>query len=407
MNLNRSLSISLSVLFGQKLRTLLSAVAVGTGVAAVVMMVGAGKAAQMDTMNKIQNLGTDLITVSSGKFKSIGGRTRRVARFTTLVPKDVRQIEKNVRGIKTLGGYIDNHVETIYKNVRTRTEAQGVEPQVFDIWRVYAFSGRLYDQKDEFTMARVCVLGPTVKNNLFLDKDPVGETIKVNGIPLKVIGVSTARGQDIDGDDQDDVIYVPLQTAMKRIFNVIYLENLLVQATDRSVMDDVKEGMRKVLRKDHRLKEGKDDDFTIQDQSQLLSTEMQTQQAFTFLVAIVAGLSLFTGGIGIFAVMLISLRERRREVGLRRAIGARHKDVLAQFLLEASLLSGLGGIVGEIIGFIGCYVICRSSGWTPVMPYSTGLWALAVSILTGVVFGIYPARTASKLDPAESLRAAV
>jgi putative ABC transport system permease protein len=406
MNLNRSLGVSLSVLFGQKLRTLLSAVAVGTGVAAVVMMVGAGKAAQQDTMKKIQNLGTDLITVSSGKFKSIGGRMRHVARYTTLIPKDARQIEKNVKGIKTIGGYLDNHVEIIYKNTRTRTEAQGVEPQVFGIWRMYASSGRLYDQKDEFTMARVCVLGPTVKTNLFLDKDPVGETIKVSGIPLKVIGVSTPRGQDIDGDDQDDVIYVPLQTAMKRIFNVIYIENLLVQTTDRSVMDDVKEGMAKVLRKNHRLKEGKEDDFTIQDQSQLLSTEMETEQAFTFLVAIVAGLSLFTGGIGIFAVMLISLRERRREVGLRRAIGARHRDILVQFLLEASMLSVMGGVVGEIIGFIGCYIICRSYAWEPVLPVSTAAGAFIVSLLTGVVFGISPARKASKLDPAESLRAA-
>jgi putative ABC transport system permease protein len=407
MNIRRTIGISLNVLFGHKLRTLLSSLAVGTGVAAVVMMVGAGQAAKQDTMIKVQNLGSDILTVRAGKFKSIGGRMRGVARFTTLKPKDVRLIEKNVSGIKTTGGMFHRHATINYKSVRTNTEVQGLEPQIFDIWRVKAAEGRLFEQKDEFRMARVCVLGPTVKENLFGEDDPVGVTIKVGNIPLKIAGVSTARGQDMDGDDQDNVVYVPLQTAMKRIYDVDFLDNLLIQMTDTSAKEAATQEMTAVLRKSHRLKEGKEDDFTIQDQTQLLSTQMQTQQAFSLLVAVVAGLSLLTGGIGIFAVMLISLRERRREVGLRRAIGARHKDIMVQFLLEASMLSVLGGVVGEAIGFIGCYLICKFSHWAPVLPLSTAIGAFVVSLLTGLVFGIYPARTASKLDPAESLRAAV
>ena len=407
MNLRRTVSISISVLFGHKLRTALSAVAVGTGVAAVVMMVGAGEAAQQDTIRKVQNLGTDLLTVQAAKFKSIGGRMRHVGHFTSLTPKDSRQIQKSVKGVAAIGGTFHRHGTIIYKDIRTNSDVMGIEPQVFSIWRVGAAEGVLFEEKDEFRMSRSCVLGPTAKKNLFLDANPIGETVRLNGIPLKVIGVTTPRGQDLDGDDLDDYIYIPLQTAMKRVFNVDFLENLLVKVTDREVVDEATEEMTLILRKNHKLKDGKDDDFTIQDQSQLLTTEMQTQEAFTMLVAFVAGLSLLTGGIGIFAVMLISLRERRREVGLRRAIGARHRDILVQFLLEASILSVMGGAVGEVIGFIGCFIICRASGWQPVLPISVGIGAFAVSILTGVVFGIYPARTASKLDPAESLRAAV
>ncbi len=407
MNIRRAASISLSVLFGHKLRTLLSSLAVGTGVAAVVMMVGAGEAAKRDTMSKIQSFGTDLLTVRAGRFKSVGGRMRGVARFTTLKPRDAQHIRKYVDGVEKAGGTFHRHATITYKNVRTRTDVMAVEPEVFGIWRVHASEGRLFEQKDEFRMARVCVLGPTVKENLFGDGDPLGVPLKVGNIPLKVIGVSSPRGQDTDGDDLDDVIYVPLSTGMKRMYDVDFLENLLIQVRDKESMELAREEITSILRKNHRLKEGKEDDFTIQDQSQLMETELQTQEAFALLVAVVAGLSLLTGGIGIFAVMLISFRERRREVGLRRAIGARHRDILVQFLLEASMLSLLGGIAGEVIGFAGCYIICVSSGWAPVLPLQTAVGAFAVSLATGLVFGIYPAREASKLDPAESLRAAV
>lgn len=407
MNIKRSLTISLNVLFGHKLRTLLSSMAVAVGVAAVVMMVGAGESLKNETSKKIENMGTDLITIQAGKFKSVAGRTRQVSRFTTLTRKDVRLIERKSSFVKRASGIHDRRAQVTFKNARTNTTIIGVEPSVFEIWRLRAVSGRLFNDMDEAKMARVCVIGKTVQTNLFENIPPVGETINIGKIPLKVIGVSSERGQDLGGEDLDNSIYVPLSSAMKRIFDVTFLDSILIQAQDKESMGIIKEEVREILRKSHRLKPEKEDDFTILDQSQLLSTEMETQSAFSYLVAIVAGLSLLTGGIGIFAVMLISLRERKREVGLRRAIGARHKDILIQFLFEASALSVLGGIVGTLFGLMGCCIISKINGWEAIFPVSTIVIAFVFSILTGIIFGIYPASIASKLEPAEALRAAV
>lgn len=407
MNIKRTFVISLNVLFGHKLRTLLSSMAVGVGVAAVVMMVGAGESLQKETAKKIESLGTDLITIQAGKFKNVGGRTRQVSRFTTLTPKDVRSIERQVSSLKKVGGIHDRRAMVTYKNVRTNTIIIGVEPSLFEIWRLKAVSGRLFNDLDEAKMARVCVIGNTVQTNLFQDIDPIEKTINIGKIPLKVIGVSSERGQDLGGEDLDNAIYVPLSTAMKRIFDVTYLDSILIQAKDKESMNSLIEDVREILRKNHRLKVGKEDDFTILDQNQLLSSEIETQKAFSYLIAIVAGLSLLTGGIGIFAVMLISLRERKREVGLRRAIGARHKDILIQFLFEASALSVMGGIVGTLFGLIGCCIISKINGWETIFPVSTIAIAFIFSIFIGIVFGIYPANIASKLEPAEALRAAV
>lgn len=407
MNIKRSFVISLNVLFGHKLRTLLSSMAVGVGVAAVVMMVGAGESLRRETSKKIESLGTDIITIQAGKFKNVGGRTRQVSRFTTLTLKDVRSIERKLPLVNKLGGIHDRRAMVTFKNVRTNTIIIGVEPSVFKIWRLKADSGRLFSELDEAKMGRVCVIGKTVQKNLFQDIDPIEKTINIGKIPLQVIGVSSERGQDLGGEDLDNAIYVPLSTAMKRIFDVTYLDSILIQAQDKESMQVIKEEVTTILRKNHRLKAEKEDDFTILDQNQLISSEIETQNAFSYLIAIVAGLSLFTGGIGIFAVMLISLRERKREVGLRRAIGARHKDILIQFLFEASALSVMGGIVGALFGLIGCCIISKINGWETILPVSTIATAFIFSIFIGIVFGIYPANIASKLEPAEALRAAV
>ncbi|MEJ5167160.1 MAG: ABC transporter permease [Thermoanaerobaculia bacterium] len=407
MNLKRVAFVSLRVLMGHPLRTFLSCLAVSIGVAAVVMMVGAGKAAQKDTMKKIKNMGTDLVTIQAGRFKNVGGRARQVQRFTTLTPKDVRTLKLKVDNIKNIAGVYDRRTTVIYGDIRTRTLILGVEPSAFQIWRLESKMGQLYNDMDEKKISRVCVLGPTAYKNLFLNQNPVGETIRINNVPFKVIGVSGERGQDVSGEDLDDAIYVPLQSAMKRIFYVNFLDSILLQLKNFSQKDDTIEEITKILRKNHKLREGKEDDFTIQDQSQLLEAELQTAKAFTYLVGVVAGMSMLTGGIGILAVMMISLKERKREVGLRRAVGAKHRDILIQFLLEASILSTLGGIIGVIIGLVGCKLICYFSKWEAVMPFTTALWAFGLAFLVGIVFGLYPARAASKLQPIEAMRAVV
>ncbi len=404
MNFRKVAKVSLQVLFGHPLRTFLSCLAVSIGVSAVVMMVGSGKAAQEETMKKIKNMGTDLITIEAGRFRSIGGRARQVSRFTTLSIRDVRDLKLRISNIKIVAGTYDRRATAVFE---TTTIILGVEANAFSIWRLSAKRGKLYEEIDERKISRVCVLGPTVHKNLFENTDPLGKTIKINNVPFKVIGVASERGQDISGNDQDDVIYIPLQSAMKRVFFSTYLDSILVQLKDFSLKEETKEEIRSILRKNHKLREGKDDDFTIRDQEELLKAELQTAQAFTYLVGVVAGMSMLTGGIGIFSVMMISLRERKREVGLRRALGAKHKDILIQFLLEATILSTIGGIFGVILGIFGTYLICHFSKWEIIIPYTTAIWAYFLAFATGIIFGIYPARKASKLTPVEAMRAMV
>ncbi|MEW6363867.1 MAG: ABC transporter permease [Acidobacteriota bacterium] len=406
MNLTRSLAVSLDVLMGHKLRTLLSSSGIGIGVAAVVLMVGAGRAAEEDVVSKVQSMGTNLLVVQAGRFRTVGTHTHQVAHFTTLKPQDVRLIERHIRGITAMCGFVQRGVTASYQGVRTRTVMAGAGSEIFTIRNITADSGALFTKLQERTMARVAVVGPTVVTNVFGGADPVGQTLEINKVLFKVIGVASARGQDLSGFDQDDVIYVPLSTAMNRVFKVVYLQSILVQADGPESMRELPDALTPLLRRSHRLRAGKEDDFTIQDQAQIMKTEQETTQAFTVLVGSVAGVSLFTGGVGILAVMLISIRERTREIGLRRAIGARRRDVLLQFLLEAGVLAGMGGFAGILIGLAGNLLTCRLAGWPVVWPWSATLYAFGISVAMGVLFGLYPARKAARLDPATALHAA-
>ncbi len=408
MNLTRTLGISLEVLMGHKLRTLLSSSGIAIGVAAVVLMVGAGKAAEQDVVGKVKNMGTNLLVVQAGRFRNMGGRSRQVSSFTTLTKQDVRLLERRLsgEGLDLVCGFYQRGVTARFQGVRTRTSLAGAEPEIFTIRGITADRGKLYNSLDERSLARVAVVGPTVVTNIFYGADPVGQTLEVNKVLFKVIGVASARGQDLSGNDQDDIIYTPLSTAMARVYHVDYLQSILVQASDAQAMKTLPEEMTPILRKSHRLKPEKEDDFTIQDQAQLMQSEQDTSQAFTVLVGSVAGVSLFTGGIGILAVMLISIRERTREIGLRRAIGGRRRDIMNQFILEAGALAAMGGLVGILIGIGGTILTCRLMQWPTVLPWSATAAATALSIAMGIGFGLYPAMKAARLEPATALHAA-
>jgi len=406
MNVVRTVGISLEVLLGHRLRTFLSSIGIAIGVAAVVLMVGAGQAAGQDVVNKVKSMGTNLLMVQAARFRTFGGRSRTVATFTTLKPRHVRQLKLHIRGV-SICGYLQRAVITKYSDVRTRTNLAGADNEVFNIRGVQAAEGRLYTPREQRSLARVAVIGPTVAENLFKGADPIGEKIEVNKVIFKVVGVAESRGQDLAGNDQDDIIYIPLKTAMSRVFHVDYLQTILVQAPDADSLKNLPPRIASILRKSHRLRKDKKDDFTIQDQSQLIKSQEDTTRAFTLLVGSVAGVSLFTGGIGILAVMLISIRERTREIGLRRAIGGRRRDILFQFLLEAAALSAMGAVTGLAIGLAGNVITCRIFSWPVYWPWSASLLALALSFLMGVVFGIYPAMKAARLQPATALHAAV
>ncbi len=406
MNLTRTIVISLDVLLGHKLRTLLSCGGIAIGVAAVVLMVGAGQAAEEDVVGKVRSMGTNLLLVQAGRFRAFGGRTHQVATYTTLTPTDARIIERKAPGASLACGFVQRGVMARYQGVRTRTSLAGADPEIFAIRGIAADRGKLFTDLDEKSMARVAVVGPTVVTNIFNGADPIGQTLEINKVLFKVIGVASARGQDLSGNDQDDIIYAPLSAAMVRVFHVTYLQSILVQADGPESMQTLPDEMTPLLRRSHRLKPDKDDDFTIQDQAQIMQSEQETSQAFTVLIGSVAGVSLFTGGVGILAVMLISIRERTREIGLRRALGARRRDILYQFLLEAGTLAGMGGVSGIMIGLGGNILTCRIAGWPVVWPWNATLYAFGISVAMGILFGLYPARKAARLEPATALHAA-
>jgi putative ABC transport system permease protein len=406
MNLARTLGISLEVLMGHKLRTFLSSSGIAIGVAAVVLMVGAGQAAEEDVVGKVKAMGTNLLTVRAGRFRSFGGRTRQVTTFTTLTPKDVRLIERSATGVAATCGLVQRGVVARYKGVRTRTTLIGAQPEVFSIQAITAEKGKLFGPLDERSLARVAVVGPTVVTNVFSGADPVGQTLEINKVLFRVVGVVSPRGQDLSGNDQDDAVYTPLSTAMARVLHVTYVQSVLVQATDEKAMALLPEELARILRKSHRLKAGKEDDFTIQDQAQLMQSQQETSQTFTVLVGSVAGVSLFTGGVGILAVMLISIRERTREIGLRRALGGKKRDILLQFLLEAGTLAAMGGAAGILIGLGGNLLTCHLAKWPLVWPWGATAYAFGASVAMGVCFGLYPALKASRLEPATALHAA-
>jgi putative ABC transport system permease protein len=406
MNLARTLVISWDVLMGHKLRTVLSSTGIAIGVAAVVIMVGAGRAAEEEVVGKVRNMGTNLLVVQAGRFRNLGGRTRQVATFTTLTTRDVQALSRRLAGIEHIAGAYQRSAVVRYQGIRTRTDVAGAEPALFQIRGVTARSGRLFTDLEQRSLARVAVVGPTVVTNVFSGADPVGRTVEINKVLFKIVGVASPRGQDLSGDDQDDVVYVPLSTAMVRVFHVTYLQSILIQADSAQSMASLPDQIGPILRRTHRLKPGKEDDFTIQDQAQLMRSEQDTSQAFTVLVGSVAGVSLFTGGIGILAVMLISIRERTREIGLRRALGGRRRDILGQFLLEAGSLAAMGGFAGVLVGLGGTWLTVYLMGWPLVWPWSSTAYALGLSVAMGVLFGLYPAMKAARLEPATALHAA-
>lgn len=393
---------------GHKLRTFLSSSGIAIGVAAVVLMVGAGRAAEEDVVGKVRSMGTNLLVIQAGRFKSMGGRTRQVSSYTTLKPADARLISRRLTGsgAALTCGFYQRGVTARFQGGRTRTSLAGADPDIFSIRGITADRGRLFTVLDQRSLARVAVVGPTVVTNVFVGMDPVGQTLEVNKVLFKVIGIASPRGQDLSGNDQDDIIYVPLSTAMDRVFHVDFLQSILVQATDEPSMAVLPDEIAPILRKSHRLKPEAEDDFTIQDQAQIMKSQQDTSQAFTVLVGSVAGVSLFTGGIGILAVMLISIRERTREIGLRRALGGRKRDILFQFILEAATLSAMGGAAGVLIGMGGTGLTCHLAGWPIIWPWEATLYALGISAAMGILFGFYPAHKAAQLEPATALHAA-
>lgn len=404
MKLGKNLSLSVEILAAHKLRTFLSVIGIVVGVAAVVVMVAAGRGAEQNILNRIRSMGVDLIAVNAGQTQIIAGRQRQLSTVKTLVPEDAAAILDECPAV-ALAAPVQTKKSTIrWEDQTANTTVLGMAPAGFAIRNLMVEEGRTFSDQDERALMRVAVIGGTVATNLFGGGDALGQQIRIGRVPFEVIGLMVPKGLDANGADQDDVIIIPLRTAMRRVLNVTYLQSIYVQAKNSGSLERAEREIQTVLRERHRLGV-KPDDFTIQNQATLLATERGTSRSLTALIGSVAGISLFVGGVGILAVMLISVRERTTEIGLRRALGATRQGIRIQFLLEAVLLAGTGGGLGVLLGAGSAWALSALTRWPTLISWPSAIVALVFSGVLGMFFGIYPAARAASLEPIQALRA--
>lgn len=404
MKVIKGTKIALKALGAHKMRTALAVLGIVIGVSAVVLMVAIGRGAQESVLKKIQGLGTNLIIVTAGKVRIIAGRPRQTGNTTSLTVRDAEALASESSAVASAAAFQGKKYLVKYSDASTNTIVSGTTPDFPDIRNFQPGLGRFFTDDEVKASMRVAVLGKTVVRNLFEDRAAVGETVRINNVPFEVIGILEEKGVNAIGQDDDDQILIPITTVMRRLMNVIYVNNIYVAARDVSLMDKAVGDVASILRERHHVKPGKEDDFSIQNQMDILRAEEETSDTFTMLLAGIAAISLLVGGVGIFAIMLISIKERTNEIGLRRALGARKKDILLQFLMEALLLSLAGGLIGAVLGITGSLVV----GWTTELPTSVSGLSVVVAFLfsaaIGLFFGIYPAKKAAEFDPIHALR---
>ena len=404
----QALRIALRSLKVNKLRTALTMLGIMIGVAAVIAMVSVGAGAQARVAEQIQSLGSNLIIVLSGSSNAAGVRLGQGSQ-TTITEDDASAIAREVPLVQVAAPSSRGNAQVVYGNLNWSTGIQGVTADYFEArdWPVEV--GRPVLQEDVDGATKVALLGQTTALNLFGDTDPIGQIIRIKKVPFTVVGLLSRKGQSSWGQDQDDVILIPLSTAKKKVLGVS-------QANARSVgsisikirpdedMAEAETQIRALLRQRHRLQPYQDDDFWLRNLSEVLQTQEESSKVMTYLLAAIASVSLLVGGIGIMNIMLVSVTERTREIGLRMAVGARSRDILTQFLVEAVTLSLIGGVIGIALGIGGSNAISALAEWRTVLAPSAIVLAFGFAAAIGIFFGFYPARKASRLDPIEALR---
>jgi len=403
-----SMRIALRALQVNRTRSALTMLGIIIGVAAVIAMVGVGAGATARIQAQIQSIGSNLIMVTAGSISSNGMRLGSGV-GVTLTEDDANAIATECPSVSAVSPIVRGGVQVVYGNNNWATNAQGVTPDYMTIRDATMMYGQFFTADDVDAAAKVAVLGETVSQTLFGDADPTGQAVIIKNVPFTVVGVLTPKGQSPTGQDQDDVILLPISTAMQKVLgankaNAQAVGSLMVQAISPQAMDSAIQEMEALLRERHRILPGQDDDFTIRNLTEVFEAQETSAQVMSILLGAIASVSLIVGGIGIMNIMLVSVTERTREIGLRQAVGAKTRDILLQFLVEAVTLSLLGGIIGIVVGLTASLLISHFASWTTqVSPLSIVL-AFLFSALVGVFFGYYPARKAAFLDPIEALR---
>jgi putative ABC transport system permease protein len=390
------------------MRSVLTALGIIIGVAAVIIMIAVGAGAQSKVDNLIKSLGSNLVLVLPGTTTSSGARGARGSR-PTITEDDAIAIQNEIDSVQVAAPVVRGSGQIIYGNQNWSTVITGVTPefQTAKEWRME--KGRWFSNDEVKSATKVALIGETIVENMFEGIDPIGEIIRIKRVPFTVIGTLTAKGETPRGTDQDDIVIVPLSTAKKRLLGGRKLKGKLVNImyvksyTSAGVTDTVR-SMTELLRQRHRIQPGQSDDFYVRNLSQILEARSDSSRVMTLLLAAVASISLIVGGIGIMNIMLVSVTERTREIGLRMAIGAKGKDILLQFLIEAITLSLIGGAIGVFLGLTGSIAIAKLSGWPAIIQIQSVFLAFGFAASVGVFFGFYPARKAARLDPIEALR---
>jgi putative ABC transport system permease protein len=386
-----------------KLRTALTMLGIIIGVGAVIAMVGIGNGAKAQVKDRIAALGQNVIQVFSGSV-SRGGVRSGFGGAGTLTVEDALAMEKEVPGVVAVSPEVRSGAQAMAGNNNWSTSVMGESVDYLAIRQWDMEDGTMFSDSDTRSAAKVCILGKTVADNLFPDDDPIGKIIRIKNVPIKVLGVLRPKGASMFGSDQDDVIIVPYTTGMKRFAGVTMLRSINVQAATADQIAQVQNSIADLLRQRHRIQAGRDDDFILRNQQEIAETQTAAMDTMTALLAGVAIISLIVGGIGIMNIMLVSVTERTREIGIRMAVGARGRDILLQFLIEAVALSSTGGLLGIGLGIGGARLLTIIKEWPTLISPDSIVIAFAFSAAVGVFFGFYPARKASQLDPIDALR---
>jgi len=397
------LKVAFRALRRNKLRTALTMLGIIIGVGAVVAMVGFGNGAKAQVQSTIAALGQNVIMIFSGSVNRNGVYTGSGG-AGTLTVDDALAIEKEVPGIVAVSPEVRSGAQIMAGNNNWSTSVMGEGVGYLTIRQWDVADGTMFTEAHVRSAAKVCVLGKTTADKLFPDEDPVGKTIRIRNVPMKVLGVLRSKGASMFGSDQDDTILVPYTTGMRRFSGVGTLRAINVQAATPEQILQVQAAIGELLRQRHRIQPGRDDDFILRNQQEIGETMNTITNVLTALLASIASVSLLVGGIGIMNIMLVSVTERTREIGIRMAVGARGRDILLQFLIEAVTLSSIGGVVGILCGAGGAKLITSFYEWPTLVSADSIIIAFAFSAAVGVFFGFYPARKASQLDPIDALR---
>ena len=405
MNLSMTLRIALKALSRNKMRSGLTMLGIIIGVGAVIAMIAIGSGAKARIQEQIASMGSNLIIVLSGAATS-GGMRWGAGSVPTLTVEDAKEIAE-LSAVKYSAPVIQGVVQVVYGNQNWSTIAIGSTPEALLIRDWPVVKGRPLNQGDIDGATKTCLLGQTVVENLFGEMDPVGQVVRIKKFPFTVVGVLGPKGQSTWGQDQDDVVYVPLTTAQRLLFGQQFpgmVRAISVQATGPDTMKEAEEQITQLLRQRHRLRPSQENDFTVRNLTEALSTAEESARVMSLLLGAIASISLLVGGIGIMNIMLVSVTERTREIGLRMAVGARGRDILYQFLIESLVLSLIGGVIGILVGVIASQLISQFFQWPTLISIQALFLSFSFAGAVGIFFGFYPARKAAGLDPIEALR---